>query len=128
MPKTSRVVAGTLALLTLVLAGCSQPGPDAAVKSFLTALLDGDENKMYETICPEWEAQAAAELDAFSGVTGALEGARCKQAGTDGDYTLITCTGRMVLSYQGEERDRSLEGRTYLTKRVDGEWKMCGYR
>jgi hypothetical protein len=128
MLKTSRVLAGILALLSLVLAGCSQPGPDAAVKSFLKALLAGDENKLYQTICPEWEAQAATELDAFSGVTGTLEGASCKKAGTDGDYTLITCTGKMVLSYQGEQRDRSLEGRTYLTKRVDGEWKMCGYR
>jgi hypothetical protein len=128
MLKTSRVVAGILALLTLVLAGCSQPGPDAAVKSFLKALLAGDENKVYKTICPEWEAQAAAELDAFSGVTGQLEGASCKKAGVDGDYTLVTCTGKMVLSYQGEQRDRSLEGRTYLAKRVDGEWKMCGYR
>jgi hypothetical protein len=128
MLKASRVAAGILVLPILVLAGCSQPGPDAAVKSFLKALLAGDETKVYKAVCPEWEAQAAVELDAFSGVTGKLDGAICTKAGTDGDYTLITCTGKMVLSYQGELRDRSLEGRTYLAKRVDGEWKMCGYR
>jgi hypothetical protein len=126
--KRSGVVAGTLFLLILVLAGCSQPGPDAAVESFLKALLAGDENKVYQAVCPEWEAQAAVELDAFSGVTGKLDGASCTKAATDGDYTLITCTGRMVLNYQGELRDRPLEGRTYLARQVDGEWKMCGYR
>jgi hypothetical protein len=126
--KRSGVAAGTLFLLILVLAGCSQPGPDAAVESFLKALLAGDENKVYQAVCPEWEAQAAVELDAFSGVTGKLDSAKCTKAGTDGDYTLITCTGRMVLNYQGESRDRPLEGRTYLARQVDGEWKMCGYR
>jgi hypothetical protein len=128
MARGIRVAAGTLFVLVPVLAGCSQPGPDAAVESFLKALLAGDENKVYQAVCPEWEAQAAVELDAFSGVTGTLDSASCSKAGTDGDYTLITCTGKMLLDYQGEQRERSLEGRTYLAKRVNGEWKMCGYR
>jgi len=128
MRKGPRVAAGVLFLLLLDLAGCSQPGPDAAVESFLKALLAGDENKVHQAVCPEWEAQAAVELDAFSGVTGKLDGASCTKAGTDGGYTLITCSGKMVLNYQGEQRERSLEGRTYLAKRVNGEWKMCGYR
>jgi len=118
-----------IVLAALALAACakSQP-PQEPVTTFLKAMLAADRDKALEAVCPEWEAQAGLELDAFSGVTGILEGADCRKSGTDGDYTLITCQGKMVLDYRGETRDRSLEGTTYLVKKVDGDWKLCGYR
>lgn len=118
-----------LVLLLVALAGCAKSQkPQEPVIAFLKAMLANDKDKALGAVCPEWETQAGLELDAFSGVTGKLEDAVCQKAGTDGGYTLVTCQGKMVLDYRGEQRDRSLEGTTYLVKKVDGEWKLCGYR
>jgi hypothetical protein len=129
-PRSCGILA-VLALTTLLVAGCAQDkGPQDAVETFLKAMLDGDQDKAFSVVCPEWEARAAVELDAFSGVSGKLEGLACKEAGKDesGEFTLVTCQGKMVLDYRGEERERSLEGTNYLTQKIDGEWKVCGYR
>lgn len=118
-----------LAILAVILASHTKGRqPQEPVTTFLKAMLAEDRDQALSAVCPEWEAQAALELDAFSGVTGTLEGAICQKSGTDGDYTLITCQGTMVLDYRGESRNRSLEGTTYLVKKVDGDWKLCGYR
>lgn len=118
-----------LILLAVLLAGCAQSQkPEEPVKTFLGAVLAADKDKALSAVCPEWEALAQKEFDAFSGVTGKLDGAVCQKSGTEGAYTLVTCTGKMVLDYRGEQRERPLEGRTYLVKKVDGDWKLCGYR
>lgn len=117
--------------LALILASCagSSARPEEAVETFLKALMDRDEDRLYGAICPEWEAQAELELAAFSGVRGTLEGLNCQASGTDGQYTLVACQGKMLLNYNNREsRERSLDDKTYLARQVDGEWKMCGYR
>ncbi len=120
-----------LALLgALVLGACASAKgkPEDAVPPYLEALLQNDEDAVLRAVCPQWEEQAARDLAAFSGVTGELQDVRCQVAGTDEDYTLITCSGTMQINYNGELRDRSLEGQTYRVKEVDGDWKMCGYQ
>lgn len=113
----------------LMVAGCAQnSGPEKTVETFLKAMLAGDQDKAFSVVCPDWETQAAVELAAFSGVSGKIEGMTCKAAGKDDDFTLVTCEGTMVLDYRGEERERSLAGTQYLTRKLDGEWKVCGYR
>ncbi|MBI5958895.1 MAG: hypothetical protein HY866_09185 [Chloroflexi bacterium] len=120
---------GVLCAVILLAAGCAQnKSPQDAVETFLKAMLAGDQDKAFGVVCPDWEAQAAVELDAFSGVSGKLEGMECKQAGEEDGYTLVTCKGKMVLDYRGEERERSLEETRYLTQKLDGEWKVCGYQ
>ncbi len=119
-----------LVLIALVLGACgpAQGKPEDAVPPYLQALLANDEDAVLRAVCPQWEEQAARDLAAFSGVTGELQDVRCQVAGTDGDYTLITCSGTMQINYNGELRDRSLQGQTYRVKEVDGDWKMCGYQ
>jgi len=117
------------ALLALLIAACAkgeQPGD--AVRAYLDALMRQDPAALARTICPEWEAQAAVDLAAFSGVRGRLEGVVCEATGRENGLTRITCAGKLVLDYNGEERERSLANTTYLTRKVDGAWKMCGYR
>ncbi len=115
----------------LFLAACAteqDAPPGDAVITYLNALLSGDEAALAGSVCAEWEASAQLDLDAFSGVTGELAGAACTTAGEDAGYTLITCTGEMVLNYRGEERTRPLAGQTYRVSQENGEWKMCGYQ
>ncbi len=66
---------------------------------------------------------AKRDADAFSGITGKLQGAECRTAGTDGEYTLVTCTGTMALENDGERRDRSLASQTFRVKQVHGDWQ-----
>ena len=118
-----------LPVLAGILAACADSAkPEDAVKPYLESILTDDVDKLYKSVCPEWEADAKRDYDAFTGVTGELENATCKKTGEDSGYTLVTCTGTMVLDYNGEYQDRPLEGRTYRVKKVDGDWKMCGYQ
>lgn len=129
VPRPAIALIVACLILPVLLGACAKSAqPQDSVEAFLKALLSGDEDAVFNTVCPNWESQAAVEVDAFSGVTGHLDGAQCSKAGTDGADTLITCTGSMVLDYKGEERSRPLEGRTYLVRKINGDWKMCGYR
>ena len=129
MSRPAIVLIAACLIAPLLLGACAQSAqPQDSVETFLKALLSGDENSVYGAVCPDWEAQASVEVDAFSGITGRLDGAQCSKAGTDGEFTLITCTGTMILDYRGEERSRPLEGRTYLVRKINDDWKMCGYR
>jgi hypothetical protein len=106
----------------LLLAACADSvKPEDAVLPYLEALLSSDEDRFYQRVCPEWEADAKRDFDAFTGVTGELQDAQCTQAGTDGDYTLVACTGTMVLDYNGELRNRSLADQTYRVKKIGAD-------
>ncbi len=129
MTRPAIALVAACLILPMLLGACAKSAqPQGSVEAFLKALLSGDEDAVFNTVCPDWESQAAVELDAFSGVTGHLDGAQCFKAGMNGADTLIACTGTMVLDYQGEERSRPLEGQTYLVRKINGDWKMCGYR
>jgi len=126
--KRIRLLVILLPLLMVILAACADSAkPEDAVIPYLEALLSNDEAKLNSAICPAWEADAKRDFDAFTGVTGTLKDSSCKKAGEDGDTALITCTGTMELDYNGELRDRSLEGTTYRVDKIDGDWKVCGY-
>lgn len=123
------VLRGMLGVLFLAACATEQDAPPGdAVIAYLNALLSGDEAALPGTVCAEWEASAQLDLDAFSGVTGELADAACTEAGEDDGFTLITCTGEMVLNYRGEARTRPLAGQTYRVSKENGEWKMCGYQ
>ncbi len=113
----------------VLLSACAHStGPADAVETYLRALLSGDETRVFAIVCPDWEEQAAVDFDAFTGVSGSFKGLSCQKSGTDGSASLVTCQGTLALNYNGEQRERSMEGTTYLARKIDGEWKMCGYR
>src|SRR3990172_7634161 len=97
--KNNKIRRGSWVLCAVILlaAGCAQDkGPQDAVETFLKAMLAGDQDKVFGVVCPDWEAQAAVELDAFSGVSGKLEGLECNQSGKEDKFTLVVCKGKMV--------------------------------
>ena len=113
----------------LVLAGCN-PQEDApgSILAYLEALAARDADTLSSLSCADWEAQARTELEAFSAVTIALEDAACSESGEDGDYTLVSCTGKIIANYGNEVLEIELGDRTYLAAFEAGEWRMCGYR
>ena len=114
-----------IALLLLALAGCSQPGdPGAAMVKYLEARASADADSIRGLSCAAWEGQAVAQADSFRSMNARLDNVTCQKSGTDGAYTLVTCDGKIVTTYNGENREWTLG--TYRMAQEDGEWKMCG--
>jgi hypothetical protein len=109
-------------------AGAASSGPAQAVQSYLQALSAKDATKLANLSCKTWESQATMELDSFQAVVTTLSGVACKQTGTDGSNALVTCTGKILASYNGEDQNLDLSGRTYQVTQEGGEWRVCGYR
>lgn len=118
------------ALLAVVLAACSggaAGSPQAAVESYLQALISVDEVGAVNASCSAWEAQARLEAAAYQGVQTQLENLECSLLAQDGESALVSCTGQVRYSYAGgEDQLDELGGRVFSAVVDGGEWKMCG--
>ncbi len=126
---TLRVIILSVLLLSF-LAGCSAPknGAAQAVENYLQAMVAKDNTRITNYACASWEAQAQTEADSSAGVSAQIQGLACQVSGQDGSTTLVTCSGKIVASYNGENTDISLAARTYKAVQEGGEWRMCGYQ
>lgn len=119
-------------LAILIVAGCSgsanEQGASQAVEAYLQALVSGDADGVANLSCAAWEADAQVEVDSFAAVVARLEEPNCSQTGNDGETALVSCTGKIVANYNGEDQDIALDERTYQVVQEGGEWRMCGYR
>jgi len=102
--------------------------PSKAVEDYLNALVAKDENRLPTLVCGDWEDDALIELDSFQAVTARLDNVSCKQTGTDGDTTLVNCTGKIIATYNNEDQDLDLSVRTYQVVQQGGDWLVCGTR
>lgn len=119
----------TLLIAAFLLAGCkSQAGAADSIMAYLQARVQSDVDKMIGLSCPDWEAQARIEASTFKALNAQLDGVSCQDAGTDGSATLVSCTGKIVTTYNGETREWPLSDRQFKTVLDDGEWRMCGYQ
>ena len=119
-----------IVLSGIILSACasSTDAPVQAVQNYLNALVDKEADKLPTLVCGEWEEDALIELDSFQAVTARLENVACSQTGTDGDTTLVLCTGDIVLSYDNENQNIDLSTRTYQVIEQGGDWLVCGTR
>ena len=119
-----------LVLTTTILAACASntDAPAQAVENYLKALVNKEADKLPTLVCGEWEEDALIELDSFQAVTARLENVACSQNGTDGDTSLVLCTGSIVATYNGEDQQLDLSTRTYQVTEQGGDWLVCGTR
>jgi hypothetical protein len=121
-----------LLVSTGILSACSSAGKvtDAAsaIDAYNQALVSKNTNQLSNLSCKAWEAEARNELESFAAVTARLENPNCQVSGQDGDYTLVSCTGKIVANYNGENQEIDLSQRTYKAIQEDGQWRMCGYK
>jgi len=116
-------------IFALALAGCSNKAASAqAVESYLNAMIGKQADMLTSLSCAAWEEQAILEMDSFEAVSASLEGLSCTESGTENGQALVTCTGKIVTSYQGEAREFDLSRWTYLVAQEGGDWRVCGYR
>ena len=123
------VIFACLLFIVAALAGCgSDDGAAKSIQAYFQALTAKNESELILLSCSSWEAQAKNELESFGAVTASLDGPVCEIAGEEGDYTLVSCSGKLVANYGNEVLEINLEDRTYLASEEGGEWRMCGYR
>lgn len=114
-----------MVLLFIILGGCADEGdPAKTVEDYLKARVASDADKLRSLSCADWESQAALQADSFKGMDAKLEGVSCEKGDEEGDFTLVSCDGRIVTTYNGETREWTIN--TYRLKQEDGEWKVCG--
>jgi hypothetical protein len=109
-------------------ASSDSSGAPEAIEAYYTALINKDTDGVINASCAAWEESAKQDVDSFAAVTPALEGLACTQSGTDPDGALVTCQGVIKVTYNNEQQELPLEGRTYLAVEEGGEWRMCGYK
>jgi outer membrane lipoprotein-sorting protein len=113
-------------LASLVLAGCAQGSAADVVEKYLEAKVASDADELVSLSCKDWEAQAELAANSFETVDAEIHDMSCKENGEDGNYTLVSCEGKIVVAYRGESREFNLNDSTYRAIEEDGEWKMCG--
>lgn len=117
--------------LSILLSACgtsASGGATTAVESYITALATKDQAALISNSCADWEDDALIELDSFALVEVTVDGMSCAESGTDGDNTLVNCTGMLNMSYNGEPQSLDLADRTYEVTEQDGNWLVCGVR
>lgn len=126
MPRL--LILAALLLAAMLLAGCAEESTASdAIADYLKAQVGGDADQLVKLACPAYEADARADAASFKSVDASIEDLKCSSAGKDGDYTLVECTGTIVIQYRGEDpRSQSLPAVTYRAIEQDGDWKMCG--
>jgi hypothetical protein len=120
-----------ITIATLSLAACASNkngAPAKAVEDYLAALVEKDADRLSTLVCGAWEEDALIELDSFQAVTARLEGLACEQTGTDGETTLVLCSGKIIASYNNEDQELDLSVRTYQVTQEGGDWLVCGVR
>ena len=118
-------------LANILLTGCSSSKTDApakAVEGYLNALVAKDENRLPSLVCGKWEEEALTALDSLQAVTSRLDNLSCKQTGTDGETALVSCTGKMINTYNNEDQEMDLSTQTYEVVQQNGDWLVCGAR
>ncbi len=112
-----------------ILSACGQQdSPVQAVENYLKLRVASDSPKLLAISCKDWEGQASVEAASFQSMNAKLDGMNCKQAGEDGQYTLVACQGKIVTTYAGETRGWDLAAKNFRVVKEDGQWKMCGYQ
>ena len=117
--------------LSILIAACgtsTSSGATTAVEGYITALAAKDQAALISNSCADWEDDALIELDSFALVEVTVDGMSCTESGTDGDKTLVDCTGMLNMSYNGEPQSLDLADRTYEVIEQDGNWLVCGVR
>ena len=122
----------TMLGFSIILSACGAEagsnGAAEAVEGYVNAIVSNDEAKLISLSCADWESDALIELDSFQLVTITLDGFACQQTGTDSEFTLVDCQGKMLLSYNDEAQELDLSTRTYQIVEQGGDWLVCGVR
>jgi hypothetical protein len=116
----------------ILLAGCGGGSaeqtdqPAKVVESYITALADGNGDKMAQLSCADWEDDAHLSADSFVAVDTTLKELSCTTSVIKADSAIVDCTGSIEVSYNGENRSVDLAGHHYTVDKQGSDWLVCG--
>lgn len=129
MRKLLLILAMLLTANVLLTACASKTdAPVKAVEDYWNAIVAKDSERLPTLVCGDWEDDALTVLDSLQAVTAKLDNFSCAQTGTDGDTTLVKCTGKILLTYNTENQEIDLSTFTYQVTQDGGDWLVCGTR
>ncbi len=114
-----------LTAVVMAVAGCSsQSDPSSVVVEYWSARVAADASRMQQLSCAGWEAQALIQARSFEAMNAQLEDVTCQAVNQSDNQSRVDCEGRIVTSYNGENREWELT--PYLLVQEQGEWRICG--
>ncbi len=90
------------------------------VVNYLQARVTSDETTLRSLTCAAQEKNIPVAVNSFKGQDASLRDVACIFDGTD----KVSCTGQIVLVYDGEEQTR--EPGAFTITQEDGRWLWCG--
>ena len=128
MKKWLRILSA-LCALNLMVTACvgNKAGAVEAVQKYLQARVEAKVDTLIGLACPGWEAQARIEASTFQALQARLQDVQCTEASNDGSTARVACTGKIVTTYNGENKEWNLADRQFVVVLDGGEWRMCGY-
>lgn len=123
-----------LAICAFALVACG--GGDAGdvsgaarnVEAYLQARVASNTDRMIALSCAAWEPTAKVESTSFKSLNARLEGVSCNATTSGSGTATVTCTGKVLTTYNGESRELNLADKPFSSVVESGEWRMCGYR
>jgi hypothetical protein len=114
----------------IFLAACSGStgSPARAIEDYFQTLVAKNEAQLTSLSCAAWEADARRDSRTFAEFPATAEKVQCSDAGSDGKYSIVACTGKLVLDYNGDKQEIDLSAKQYRAVQEAGSWKMCGYK
>ncbi len=114
--------------LLLILTACAgnseESDPAAAVEAFWNAKIAGDADALRGVMCSAMEADVEMQAISYASVDAEIQDMACEADGENGDFTIVTCEGKIIALYGTETREFPL-GTSQLVQE-DGAWKWCG--
>jgi hypothetical protein len=117
-----------VAAFALMLAACGGNQAVTAAENYIKAFVGKDASRLLALSCAEWEPDAQLELDSVESVTMTLDGLSCAVTSTQDNTSLVKCQGKIIASYNNEDREFDLSLRPYKIINQGGESLMCGYQ
>ena len=90
------------------------------IVEYLQARIASDETRLRELTCAEQEKNISIHVNSFKGQDASLRDVMCTFDGTN----KVSCTGEIVLVYDGEEQTRPTGAFSVVEE--DGRWLWCG--
>ncbi len=131
MPAMNRRI--VFFLIFILLVGCApvqtsqEPVEAQVLAQYIQALVAKDEAAYSRLICPDWEAEAFLEYDAYLGVKTDVKDVSCKRTGNQNEISNVVCQGKILLNYGNEKQEVDLASRVYQLKPNAGSWQVCGF-
>jgi hypothetical protein len=122
-----------LIALSLVACGTSGAAGDVSsaarnVETYLLARVSSDTDQMITLSCAAWEPTARIEATSFKSLKARLEGVACTATANGNSAATVSCSGKILTTYNGEDRALDLSSKPFSSVLEGGEWRMCGYK